>query len=338
MTARASGGTPKVSVIIPAYNAEAYLREAIDSALAQTGVDFEVILVDDGSTDGTASIARSYGERVIYHYRPNGGVAEALNTGISLARGEYVALLGADDLLKPESLAVRATTLDRFPAAAFVHGGAYEIDENGAVLRLRGATKGQPHCEPSDQAFQRLLKGNHVICSTVMARRRHLLATGGFNQSFVPGEDWAVWLQMAANSDVAYIPTPLADYRIHPSSLVGRLPFEAYETAHQRVLDELFSGEALGPYRSFRQQAYASHHRRMALMAAYLRQRRSFLPYLLNSLRMRPELILEAETWKTFYFGLRLLLPSRLLDVLRRFKSRARTRRGPDQTATSATR
>jgi len=308
---------PRVSVIIPAYNAEQFLRETIDSVLDQAGPPFETILVDDGSTDGTAEIARAYGGRIVYHKRDNGGVAEALNTGIAISRGEYIAFLGADDVLLPGSIAVRAAALDRYPAAAFVHGGAYEIDENGTVLRLRGNAAGRPSCEPSSRAFTRLLDGNHVICCTVMARRDHLLAAGGFNQAFVPGEDWAVWLRMAANADVAFVPAPVACYRIHQSSLVARLPFEAYESAHGRVLDAM-CGNGILSGRVSPSRAYAAHYRRMALTAAYLRRRRSFLPYFFRALRLRPMQLAEPETWKTAYFGARLLVPRRVLHLARR--------------------
>ena len=321
---------PKISVIIPAYNAESFLSATIDSVLDQTAPPYEVILVDDGSTDGTAEIARAYGDRILYHHRENGGVAEALNTGIGLSQGEYITVLGADDVLRPGSIATRAAALDRYPGAAFVHGGAYEIDENSTILRLRGKRAGELSCEPSERAFKRLLGGNHIVCSTVMARRQHLLATGGFNQAFVPGEDWAVWLHMASRGDVAYIPTPVADYRIHQSSLVARLPFEAYEAAHERMLGEMFQGDAFGQGAA-RSRAYAAHHRRMALTAAYLRKRRSFLPYFFRSLRMRPALLLERETWKTAYFGGRLMLPDRLLRLARRLVRTGRPGTGPSE-------
>lgn len=319
---------PRISVVMPAYNAEAYLSQAIDSVVSQVGADFELILVDDGSTDSTARIAREYGDRLNYYYRENGGVAEALNTGIAQARGEYVALVGADDVLEPTSLAERQAILDRFPEAAFVHTGAWEIDEAGRVLRLRTRRTGGHLYEPPSQAFRRLLDGNWIVASTVMVRRGALEKTGGFNQTFVPGEDWAMWLQLASRGGVAYIPAPLARYRIHSASLVGRLPLEAYEVAHGRVLRELFDNGSLGPLAIHRKVAYAAHQRRMALMAAYNRSRRKFLPYFLRSLWMRPKLVLEAETWKTVYFGCRLLVPGGVLQILKSLRRPVRSGAG----------
>ena len=105
----------RVSAIIPAYNADSFIREAVDSALGQTHTDVEVIVVDDSSTDDTASVLQSYGERIIVHRQPNGGVAAARNAGARLASGRWVAFLDADDVWLPtkieRQLAVASTPL-----------------------------------------------------------------------------------------------------------------------------------------------------------------------------------------------------------------------------------
>jgi glycosyltransferase involved in cell wall biosynthesis len=313
---------PLVSVVIPAYNARDYLHRTLDSVLVQEGVAFEVIVVDDGSADETAAITRSYGDPVRCIQRENGGVAEALNSGIAAATGSYIALLASDDVLRPGSLSARVRALDSFPGAAFVHTGAHEIDEADRVLRLRGKTAGEVQCQARDRAFLDILDGCDIICSSVMARREAIQATGGFNQAYMPGEDWAVWLHMAAHGDVAYIPRPLTSYRVHGASLIAQQSVEAYETAHQRILDDLFSGDALGPMVRWKHRAYAAHQRRMALTAAYERRRGKFLPYFLRSLGMSPAFLLERETWKTAYYGARLLVPDAVLTPLRQLAAR----------------
>ena len=106
---------PKVSVIIPAYNAARYLPEAIDSVLTQTYQDCEIILVDDGSTDDTAEVVSRYGTRVTYVQQSNQGVGAARNTGIDLARGDYLVFQDADDVLLPGKLEVQASFLDQHP-------------------------------------------------------------------------------------------------------------------------------------------------------------------------------------------------------------------------------
>lgn len=306
---------PTVSVVIPAYNAEAYLAEAIDSAVSQANVRAEIILVDDGSTDETENIARKFGAVLRYEHRENGGVAAALNTGISLARGKYVALLAADDVMSPGSLALRCELLESHPSATFTHGGAYEIDETGTPMRLRGKLSAAPILQRSDEAFSKLIRGNHIICSTVMIRKSSLLDLGGFDQTLVPGEDWAAWLYLAAHGDVVYTPAPLALYRIHAASITAHVNLQDYERAHERILDTLFDSDRLGPFAMRRSEAYAAHHRRMALTAAYLRQRLAFLRHARTAMMMRPSLVAEADTWKTAYFGARLLVPDRVLAV-----------------------
>lgn len=307
--------TPTVSVVIPAYNAEAYLAEAIESAASQSNVDAEIILVDDGSTDATSEIAMRFKGVLRYERRENGGVAAALNTGIDLARGKYIALLAADDVMGKGALALRSELLDRYPDATFAHGGAYEIDESGKPLRLRGKLAAAPILQGSDEAFSNLLRGNHVICSTVMARKSALVDLGGFDQTLVPGEDWAAWLYMAAHGDVVYTPTPVALYRIHSASITARMDLEDYERAHERILDTLFSGDRLGRQAVRKREAYAAHHRRMALTSAYLRQRRAYIRHAKQALRMRPGLLTERDTWSTAYFGVRLLVPDRVLRI-----------------------
>lgn len=110
---------PLVSIIIPAYNYGHYISEAVDSALAQTWSNCEIIVIDDGSTDSTREILAAYGDRIRYHYQPNSGLSAARNTGIELARGEFLQFLDADDLLGRDSIEQRLSTLAANPTAAF---------------------------------------------------------------------------------------------------------------------------------------------------------------------------------------------------------------------------
>jgi glycosyltransferase involved in cell wall biosynthesis len=113
---------PRVSAVIPVYNGERYLREAIQSVLAQDYPDLELIVVDDGSTDGSAAIARSFGERVRYHHQPNAGLSAAQNAGIEQARGRFIAYLDCDDLWMPDKIARQITVFDRDSAVDLVFG------------------------------------------------------------------------------------------------------------------------------------------------------------------------------------------------------------------------
>jgi len=107
--------TKLVTAVIPVYNGERYLREAIDSILAQDYAAMDVLIIDDGSTDGSADIARSYGERIRYHYQPNGGLSAAQNAGVAEARGKFIAYLDCDDLWVPGKISLQMKILRKQP-------------------------------------------------------------------------------------------------------------------------------------------------------------------------------------------------------------------------------
>jgi len=129
-----------ISVIIPAYNHARYLAEAIDSVLAQTYAPLEIIVVDDGSTDGTPAVAASYGDRIRYIRQENAGVGAARNNGIAAARGEYLAFLDSDDIWLPEKLEREIALFDADPQLGFVHCGVEKFDESGqTTISMTGA-------------------------------------------------------------------------------------------------------------------------------------------------------------------------------------------------------
>lgn len=126
---------PRVSVIIPCYNTARYVKETIESVLNQTRQDFEIIVVDDGSTDDSHNVIASINDqRIRYHYQPNQGLAAARNTGLALATGEFVAFLDADDFFLPEKLARQIAALDSQPEVGLVAGGHLYVDEFGNSL------------------------------------------------------------------------------------------------------------------------------------------------------------------------------------------------------------
>ena len=317
---------PSVSVVVPAYNAERYLEECLTSILAQSFPDLEVILVDDGSTDRTPEIAQTFVPRIRYHRQENQGVAGARNTGIRLAEGEYVSLVDADDALCPRATETQVELFTRYPQAGMVHGGAHLIDELGRSLGRRGSPVGEAvSYAPSRQAVRHLLKRNTVVCSSVMVRKSCFEEPGGFRQEFVPGEDWEMWLRIAAHHDVIYIGRPLARYRSHPASLTAGFTVKSVEASHSKILRSLFSENGLAEHQDWEAYAYASNDRTLARLAGHLRERPAFLRYLGVALRRRPALLLEKETWGTLYVGAKTFVPQPLLHALRNVKNRIRS-------------
>lgn len=196
---------------MPVYNAEEYLREAIDSILTQTLADLELLVINDGSTDGSEAIVLSYQDpRIRYlHNGTNQGVVYSRNRGLELARGEYIASMDADDISLPERLEKQVLYLD-------AHG---HIGACGSSFEL---SSGQIRQVPSSSKtlITSLAAGNCFAASTVMMRRRLLLDHGlRYQQEYMYSEDYDLWLQIAKHADLGAIPEVLLYYRVHQVSI-----------------------------------------------------------------------------------------------------------------------
>lgn len=200
--------SPQVSVIVPAYNSAAYTVETVDSILAQTYRDFEVIVVDDGSTDATREALLPYDGHIQYVYKDNGGACSARNEGLRRARGEFVACLDCDDLWLPEKLERSLPVLEQDPGIGFVCTPCYII---GPAGEPRGEVR-----YPFDpgNAYMNLLAENYVLAPTVVMRRSCLDQIGGFDESIFIPADWDLWLRLAHRFRVGYVDRPLSKYRL----------------------------------------------------------------------------------------------------------------------------
>ena len=205
--------TGGVSVLIAAYNAAAYVREAVDSALAQTGVPVEVIVVDDGSTDGTASILQSYGARIRFIPTPHRNAAAARNTAFRASSGEFVAILDADDRLRPGAFGPKLELLAREPSVGVAYGDAMAIDEAGNPT---GPLPTRHHLTPADNPLEVLLSGNLFAVHAALARRSVLARLPHLHheETVIVG-DWDLWLRVACLTRFAYAGDMAAEYRMH---------------------------------------------------------------------------------------------------------------------------
>jgi glycosyltransferase involved in cell wall biosynthesis len=202
---------PRVSVITRTYNRARYLRGAIDSVLAQGFPSLEAIVVDDGSTDETPAVAASFGDRIRYLRQENRGRAGAWNTGVAAARGEFVAWLDSDDLWLPGRLARQVPMLEARPAAGLLYSAVGYIDEDGKPADIRPSNRPTP----SGRILPELLRHNLMQTNAVLARRALVVEAGPLDPTLTIGEDWLVWLRVAARSEVLYDPTPSALTRRH---------------------------------------------------------------------------------------------------------------------------
>ena len=207
----------KVSVITPVHNRERHLPFAIDSVAAQRFPSLEHIVVDDGSTDGTAAIVARYGDRIRSVRQKNAGVAAARNRALSMARGEYLAFLDSDDIWRPGRLARHVAMLDANPRAGILYAAVDYIDADGNPSPVRRSGRGTP----SGFILPTLVRHNVMETSTVIVRRRLVEDAGGFNTAYPPCEDWDVWLQVCVRHEAIYDPTPSVLQRRHPDQLIA---------------------------------------------------------------------------------------------------------------------
>jgi len=206
---------PLVSVIIPLYNQEEYVEEAVTSALAQTFKDLEVIVVDDGSTDGGVARLVRFGNRIRLIRKPHGGTAGALNVGINQARGEYIAWLSADDVFLPNKLALQVQAMRKRPDAGLCYTDWYIIDKYGRVIGQMGS----PTLPTREAAVEALFQGCCINGSTVLMTRTALARTGLFNEAYRQAHDYDLWLRMARYFPFVHVPLPLIKYRWHDRNL-----------------------------------------------------------------------------------------------------------------------
>jgi len=201
---------PRVSVIVPSFNHAAFLRECIDSVLGQQGADLELIVVDDGSTDGSLDILASYGSRIALLRQQGGRQARARNLALTVARGEFIAFLDSDDRYLPGRLSGAVAALDADPSLDLVWADHRMIDRAGTVLS-------ECRWVPAEDDFRReLIAGNPICNATVTVRRRVLDEIGGFDERVPRVCDGAAWCQIAARGHrFLHLDQRVLDYRLH---------------------------------------------------------------------------------------------------------------------------
>jgi glycosyltransferase involved in cell wall biosynthesis len=214
------GPMPRVSVVLPVHNGEDQLQAAVESILAQTLDDLELIVIDDGSTDRTPALLQQFAERdprVRVCRQDHGGIVAALNRGAGLARAAYLARMDADDIAVPDRLAKQAAFLDANPDIAMVGGSVEYILGEGRRARLRSLPTA-----PAEIA-ERLRAGKHCfVHPTVTMRTEALQQVGGYRTAFEGAEDADLWLRLAEQFRLANLPDVVLAKRVHPGQVSTR--------------------------------------------------------------------------------------------------------------------
>ena len=235
-------GVPKVSVCIPTYNRAGYLQQCVTSVIRQTRSDFELVISDNASTDGTREMVTALRDPRLRYIRhvTNVGSRENWNRCMAVARGEYVAICHDDDYYEPTFLEQTCALLDRHPSAGFVYTAAYTTDTAGKRIGLSRVHRSDQFWKHPALGLQFLEHNHDVVFSSVVARRGAYGQVGRFDPGLLCG-DYEMWLKLSFLFDVGYLSTPLVSYRSHRlSTTASMLPARFVEENRvivNRVID-----------------------------------------------------------------------------------------------------
>lgn len=230
-----STAAPRISIIIPVYNRAALVGRALDSVFAQTYRDYEIIVVDDGSSDGSAELLESYGDRLITLRQANAGAAAARNSGIAMARGEFIAFLDSDDEWCADKLRRQLEYYDAYPEVALVYTDMVEVVDG------RVESEAYLHCGAysrvgEGQIYESLLEENFIFTPTVMVRRTVFDGVGMFDTQLAICEDRDLWLKIARQFSVGFLDLPLTIRHRHGANLTTNR--ELYMLSHLALFEK----------------------------------------------------------------------------------------------------
>lgn len=206
---------PLVSIIIPVFNTERYVRQCVESFVTHDYRNLEIIVVDDGSTDASPEILKSFGDKITYIRQENKGPSSAINTGIKASKGEFISWFGSDDICLPGRIKIQVKKLLEDQSISVVYSDYILIDPNGDEIEVVNV----PH-PPVEQFTRSLLMRNFINGSTVLMRRECLEKVGYYDESLRADPDGEMWFRLLKHGyKFAHIPKPLVKYRWHPGSV-----------------------------------------------------------------------------------------------------------------------
>jgi glycosyltransferase involved in cell wall biosynthesis len=301
---------PRVTVIIPTYNSADSLADAIDSVLRQRFHDFELLVVNDGSTDHTRAVLDRYGERIGVVEQNNRGIGAARNAGLKLAHGEYVAFLDADDCWHPDMLEQAASALDAELGCVLAYSNCELVDWSGRSLTTTMIGADQAHPPSLEELLHRLWP---IMPSAVLMRRSVLHDCGGFSELFrgYGFEDVHCWLLARERGRFAYLPDPLVRWRVSPFSKLRRKQRDYPEASRifARLVHERY-GVSAAPLIESRRRAPRSILGYTGLLAMRAGDRVSARAAFLHAVQLDPFRL------RNYLRFVRTFLPSRLARAL----------------------
>ena len=224
---------PELSIIMPVYNSVKYVAEAVESLLSQSFTDFELIIINDASTDGSVDVLKSFKDSRIklLNNNKNGGIVYSRNRGLAEARGKFIAQFDSDDIAMPEKFEKQIGFLKKNPGFGMVGSWVRMIDGDGIMTKEKWKLPAKPGLIPAIMLFR-----NYFVQSTIVARRE-AIPEGGYRRGYDVVEDYQMWIDIAKNYKTWNLPKYLVNYRVHGMSATNS------DTGRLRDQDQLiFSG------------------------------------------------------------------------------------------------
>lgn len=284
----------KVSICIPTFNRKDYLKQALDSVFAQTVKDFEVIVVDDGSTDGTEEMIKASGYPIKYYWQENRGEAATRNTLIELAHGQYVSFLDSDDLLMPDAVERMVNVMERETEDVIVYGPYYRIDPDGNIT---GRCKRKLY---NGNVTKYLFQDIFIHSCGSMFPKTALVATGGFDKSLKFSGDYDLWLRLSLKYPFVGLPEPTFKRRRHSSNLsqVDSTSKLVQLSVLERFYNEKGGGDVIPKSIALKRLSKVEY--RVGKCFMYEKNKDKAVEYFRKSLRRRPNIKTAWFLLKTF--------------------------------------
>lgn len=284
-----AGDHPLISVIIATYNREAFVAEAIDSVLAQTWPNFEILVVDDGSTDDTQSVLARYRDdpRITLIYQENQKRAAAFNNALQYAKGEFIGILDSDNRWLPHRLAREMEVFEAHPEVDIVYANNITIDEKGRETTRMTMRR------YSGYITRELWRDNCVSINTTLVRRKCFDEMGGMDPSCKRSDDYELWLRFSTRYRFLHIPEYVAEYRVMTDQL--STDKRARFAAGERILSNFQKRYPNAMTEAEFRQGWAAFYTRKARYFASVGDRREAVSAIAKALRYRP---LSTITWR----------------------------------------
>ncbi len=304
-----------VSIIVPTFNDKKFVSDALNSIFAQSYTDYEVIVVDGGSTDGTLEILKQYEGKITLFRQKGRGVSQAKNEAIGRAKGEYITFLDADDLWYPEKLKIQVEFLNTHPEYGFCSSDVDFFNEEG--IFIKGAIR-QEKNPRSGQVFDELFRNNFISSATIFLRRECFDKAGLFNERIFYAEDTDMWLRIAKYFQLGYIPRSLAKYRVHAQARTQQ--FDKHYGSMEQIYRSLINDDPryFSKRKLLIRNVYYNLYRRWAYRYFEVKEYRLARKIYLKAIKHQP---LNFICWK---YTLSTFLPKKMINSLREVKAKTR--------------